>query len=91
MTVAEALSRFERDLTEAERALAEGGPIQLPAFEPTDLTGPCTVADMQRLERAMQRLERCATSVARARENLVEELDGVDRRRTVAAAYSDHA
>jgi hypothetical protein len=91
VTAAEALARFERDLAAVERALADNRPIELPAFEPANLTGPCTVADMQRLDQVMARLNACAASILQARDALAEELDGVSRRRNVAAAYAGNA
>jgi hypothetical protein len=91
MTVAEALARFERELARVETALDEGIPVELPDFRPAALTGPCTAADMKRLEQALLRLDACVARIERARTNLAGELEGMSRQRRVAAAYVDHA
>jgi hypothetical protein len=88
MQVADALTHFEQRLAATEAALDAGEEVVLDRFETTQIDGPATQADVQRLERAMARLRALEGRAHAQRLVMVDELVQLDRRRGAATAYA---
>lgn len=91
MRFTDALDALEHQLAGIDAALDAGEEPQLPMFDPVELTGPVRAADVDRYEELMVRLCAIQSRLQLERIAVVEQLSGLGRQRTAAAAYAAHA
>ena len=91
MRFVDALDALEQQLEGIDASLDAGEDPQLPVFEPVELEGPVVAADVDRYEALMVRLCAARSRLQLERIAVVEQLSGLGRQRTAAAAYAAHA
>lgn len=91
MTVAEAITDFERRVASVHAALDAGHEPDLPEFRPAPLAGEPTEADRARLAAAMEALQACVARLHDRRRDLLEEQSILDVRRRAATRYGVNA
>lgn len=91
MTVAAAITDFERRVAAVHAALDAGREPELPAFEAEPLEGRVTEADRARLAAAMEALQACVARLHDSRRDLLDEYAHLGTRRRAAVAYGVNA